>query len=137
MNHQDNYPPGYIASILSDVKTIALVGASPDPGRASHDVLRFMRDAGYHMIPVNPKEAGNDILGLKVVASLADIDEPVDMVDVFRVSSALPGIAREAIDIGARVLWSQLGVYSEEAARLAEASGLKVVMNRCPKIELR
>ena len=88
------------------------------------------------MIPVNPKEAGKEIRGLKVVASLSDIEEPVDMVEVFRASEALPGIAQEAIDIGAKVLWSQIGVYSEEAAKLAEDAGLRVVMNRCPKIEL-
>lgn len=136
MNHREAYPEGYIAGILSDVKTIAMVGASPDPSRPSHGVLRVLKDQGYNMIPVNPKQAGEQILGLDVVASLADIDEPVDMVDVFRVSEALPGIAQEAIDIGAGVLWSQLGVYSEEAARLAEEAGLRVVMNRCPKIEL-
>ncbi|MGQ7847340.1 CoA-binding protein [Granulosicoccus sp. 3-233] len=136
MNHREAYPEGYIAGILSDVKTMAMVGASPDPSRPSHGVLRVLKDQGYNMIPVNPKQAGEQILGLDVVASLADIDEPVDMVDVFRVSEALPGIAKEAIDIGAGVLWSQLGVYSEEAARLAEEAGLRVVMNRCPKIEL-
>ncbi len=136
MNHREPYPEGYIAGILSEVKTIALVGASPDPARPSHGVLRVLKEQGYHMIPVNPRQTGEQILGLTVVASLADIEQPVDMVDVFRVSSALPGIAREAIDIGARVLWGQIGVFSEEAASMAEAAGLKVVMDRCPKIEL-
>ena len=136
MNHREPYPEGYIAGILSDVKTIAMVGASPDPARPSHGVLRVLKEQGYHMIPVNPRQAGEQILGLTVVASLAEIEEPVDMVDVFRVSEALPGIAQEAIDIGARVLWSQIGVFSEEAASMAEAAGLKVVMDRCPKIEL-
>ena len=88
------------------------------------------------MKPVNPKEAGNKIRGLTVYASLADVDEPIDMVQVFRASEALPGIAQEAIDVGAKVLWGQIGVYSEVAARLAEDAGLRVVMNRCPKIEL-
>ena len=136
MNHKEAYPEGYISDILSQVKTIAMVGASAKPHRPSHDVLRVLKEQGYNMIPVNPGQAGGQILGLDVVASLADIDQPVDMVDVFRVSEALPGIAQEAIDIGARVLWSQLGVYSDEAARLAEEAGLLVVMNRCPKIEL-
>jgi len=136
MNHQDEYSAEYLANILSDVKTIAMVGASPDPTKFSYGVLRVMSEQGFNMIPVNPREAGNEIRGLKVVASLADIKEPVDMVDVFRASEALPGIAQEAIDIGAKVLWSQIGVYNEEAAKLAEDAGLRVVMNRCPKIEL-
>ena len=136
MNHKEEYPAEYLASILSDVKTIAMVGASPDPTKFSYGVLRVLSEQGFNMIPVNPREAGNEIRGLKVVASLADIDEPVDMVEVFRASEALPGIAQEAVDIGAKVLWSQIGVYSEEAAKLAEDAGLRVVMNRCPKIEL-
>ena len=136
MNHKDEYPSDYLASILSDVKTIAMVGASPDPTKFSYGVLRVLNEQGYHMIPVNPKEAGNEIRGLKVVGSLADIEEPVDMVQVFRASDALPGIAQEAIDIGAKVLWGQIGVYSDEASELAEAAGLRVVMDRCPKIEL-
>lgn len=136
MNHQDDYPADYIASILSQVKTIAMVGASPRPNRPSYGVLQVLLEQGYNMIPVNPREAGSEILGLKVVASLAEIDESIDMVDVFRVSSALPGIAQEAIDAGASVLWSQIGVYNDEAATLAEDAGLRVVMNRCPKIEL-
>lgn len=136
MNHQEQYSEEYIAGILSEVKTIAMVGASPDPSRPSYGVLSVLQDIGYNMIPVNPKQAGGKILGLTVVATLADIEEPVDMVDVFRVSAALPGVAREAVDIRAKVLWSQIGVYSDEAASLAEAAGLRVVMNRCPKIEL-
>ena len=136
MNHQDDYPEKYLADILSEVKTIAMVGASPDATKFSYGVLRVLHEQGYRMIPVNPREAGNEIRGLKVVATLADIEEPVDMVQVFRSSSALPGIAQEAIDIGAKVLWGQIGVYNEEAAKLAEAAGLRVVMNRCPKIEL-
>lgn len=136
MNHKEDYPAEYLASILSDVKTIAMVGASPDPTKFSYGVLRVLHEQGYNMIPVNPRQAGNDIRGLKVFGSLAEIDQAVDMVQVFRASEALPGIAQEAIDIGASVLWSQIGVYSEEAAKLAEDAGLRVVMDRCPKIEL-
>lgn len=136
MNHQEDYPTDYLATILKEVNTIAMVGASPDPTKFSYGVLRVLHEQGYHMIPVNPRQAGGDIRGLPVVASLADIEAPVDMVQVFRASEALPGIAQEAIDIGAKVLWSQIGVYNEAAAKLAEDAGLKVVMDRCPKIEL-
>ncbi len=136
MNHQEEYPAEYLASILSDVEVIAMVGASPDATKFSYGVLRVLHEQGYTMIPVNPKEAGNEIRGLKVVGSLSDIEEPVDMVQVFRASEALPGIAREAVDIGAKVLWGQIGVYSDEAAKIAEDAGMRVVMNRCPKIEL-
>jgi len=136
MDHNQQYPPQYLADILKDVKTIAMVGASPDPTKFSYGVLRVLSEQGYNMLPVNPSQAGNEIRGLKVYESLAAIDQPVDMVDVFRASPALPGIAQEAIDIGAKVLWAQIGVYNEEAAKLAEDAGLKVVMNRCPKIEL-
>jgi hypothetical protein len=134
MNHDQDYPAEYLATILKEVKTIAMVGASPDPTKFSYGVLRVLHETGYDMIPVNP--AGGEIRGLRVYASLAAIDRPVDMVQVFRRSEKLPKIAREAIQIGAKVLWAQLGVRSDEAARLAEAAGLKVVMNRCPKIEL-
>lgn len=136
MNHKEDYSQDYLADILKSVRTIAMVGASPDPTKFSYGVLRVMHEQGYNMVPVNPKEAGNEIRGLKVVGSLADIQEPVDMVDVFRNSDALPGIAQEAIDIGAKVLWAQIGVYNEQAAKMCENAGLKVVMNRCPKIEL-
>ncbi len=136
MNHQEEYPADYLASILAEVKTIAMVGASPDATKFSYGVLRVLHEQGYNMIPVNPREAGNEIRGLKVIGSLADIEEPVDMVQVFRASEALPGIAQEAVAIGAKVLWSQIGVYSDEAALIAEDAGLRVVMNRCPKIEL-
>lgn len=136
MNHNEEYPPEYLADILKSVKTIAMVGASPDATKFSYGVLRVMHEQGYNMIPVNPREAGNQIRGLNVVGSLADIDEPVDMVQVFRSSDALPGVAQEAIDIGAKVLWAQIGVFSEEAAKACEDAGLLVVMNRCPKIEL-
>jgi len=136
MNHHEEYPADYLAKILKEVKTIAMVGATPDVTKFSYGVLRVLHEQGYRMIPVNPREAGNEIRGLKVVGSLADIDEPVDMVQVFRNSDALPGIAQEAIDINAKVLWGQIGVFSEEAAKLAEDAGLQVVMDRCPKIEL-
>jgi predicted CoA-binding protein len=136
MDHSQDYPADYLAGILSDVKTIAMVGASPDPTKFSYGVLRVLHEQGYNMIPVNPTEAGNDIRGLEVYPSLASIDQPVDMVQVFRNSEALPGIAREAVSIGAKVLWAQLGVYNEEAAKIAEGAGMRVVMNRCPKIEL-
>ena len=136
MNHDQDYPPEYLSEILSQVQTIAMVGASPDPTKFSYGVLRVLQETGYDMIPVNPNEAGGEIRGLRVYESLSAIDRPVDMVQVFRSSDALPAIAREAIAIGAKVLWAQLGVRDDEAARLAEAAGLKVVMDRCPKIEL-
>ena len=136
MNHDEDYPADYLAGILKEVKTIAMVGASADPAKFSYGVLRVLHETGYDMIPVNPMEAGTEIRGLKVYGSLAEIGRPVDMVEVFRSSDALLGIAREAIDIGAKVLWGQIGVRDDEAAKLAEDAGLKVVMNRCPKIEL-
>jgi len=136
MDHSQDYPADYLATILKEVKTIAMVGASSDPTKFSYGVLRVLHETGYDMIPVNPNEAGGEIRGLRVYESLAAIGRPVDMVQVFRSSDALPGIAREAVEIGAKVLWAQLGVRNDEAARLAEAAGLKVVMNRCPKIEL-
>ena len=136
MNHKEAYSAAYLADILASVKTIAMVGASPDPTKFSYGVLRVMHEQGYRMIPVNPREAGNEIRGLNVVASLAEIEEPVDMVQVFRASEALPSVAKEAVEIGAKVLWGQIGVYSEEAAKIAEDAGLRVVMDRCPKIEL-
>ena len=136
VDHDQAYPADYLATILKEVKTIAMVGASSDPTKFSYGVLRVLHETGYDMIPVNPHEAGTRIRGLRVYESLAAIDRPVDMVQVFRNSDALPEIARQAIAIGAKVLWAQLGVRNDEAARLAEAAGLKVVMNRCPKIEL-
>ncbi|GAB5468419.1 MAG: CoA-binding protein [Rhodospirillales bacterium] len=136
MDHDQDYPADYLADILKSVKTIAMVGASSDPTKFSYGVLRVLHETGYDMIPVNPREAGGEIRGLPVVASLADIDRPVDMVEVFRASDALYGIVEEAIAIGAKVVWGQIGVVDKKAARLAEEAGLKVVMNRCPKIEL-
>jgi predicted CoA-binding protein len=136
MDHDEPYTSEYLTGILKSVKTIAMVGASSDPTKFSYGVLRVLHETGYDIIPVNPKEAGNEIRGLTVYESLQTIDRPVDMVDVFRSSDALLGVAQDAVEIGAKVLWAQIGVRSDEAARLAESHGLKVVMNRCPKIEL-
>ena len=136
MNHDEPYSEEYLRDILSSVKTIAMVGASPDKTKFSYGVLRVLHETGYDIIPVNPRPGLEDIRGLKVYASLAEIDRPVDMVDVFRKPEDLPEIAQQAIEIGARVLWGQIGVVNHEAARLAEDAGLKVVMDRCPKIEL-
>ena len=135
MDHDQDYPADYLATILKEVKTIAMVGASSDPTKFSYGVLRVLHETGYDMIPVNPNEAGGEIRGLRVYATLADIDRPVDMVQVFRSSDALPGIAQEAIDIGAKVLWAQLGVRNEEAAARARAAGMDAVMDHCVKIE--
>ncbi|TCQ82695.1 hypothetical protein EDF68_1011088 [Ochrobactrum sp. BH3] len=126
-----------IREILQSVKTIALLGASPKPERPSNGVMKFLLDWGYHVIPVNPGQVGKSIHGQQVVANLADIDEPVDMVDVFRASHSLPGVVDEILAMKQRptVLWTQLDVVHEEAARRAEEAGLKVVMDRCPAIE--
>ena len=136
MNHDEPYKDNYLQDILSSVKTIAMVGASPDKTKFSYGVLRVLHETGYDMIPVNPKPGLKEIRGLKVFPNLKNIDRPVDMVEVFRKSEDLFSIAEEAIEIGAKVLWGQIGVINYEAARLAENAGLKVVMNRCPKIEL-
>ena len=136
MNHNEPYKDEYLKSILSSVKTIAMVGASPDKTKFSYGVLRVLHETGYDMIPVNPKPEITEIRNLKVYPNLAAIDRPVDMVEVFRKSEDLYRIAEEAISIGAKVLWGQIGVINYDAARLAEEAGLKVVMNRCPKIEL-
>lgn len=136
MNHKEDYPDAYLQGILKSVKTIAMVGASPDKTKFSYGVLRVLHETGYDMIPVNPRPELKNIRGIKVFPDLKSIDRPVDMVEVFRRPEDLPGIAREAVEIGAKVLWGQIGVYDEKAARIAEEAGLKVVMNRCPKIEL-
>ncbi len=136
MNHNEPYEEKYIQNILKSVKTIAMVGASPDKTKFSYGVLRVLHETGYEMIPVNPRPGLKEIRGLKVFPSLKKICRSVDMVEVFRRSDDLYGIAEEAIEIGAKVLWGQIGVVNHEAARLAEDAGLKVVMNRCPKIEL-
>ncbi len=134
MNH-DRYDDGYIRSILAKVKTIAMVGASPNWNRPSYFAMKYLQGKGYRVIPVNPMAAGQEILGEKVYASLRDIPEGVDMVDLFRSADAADQLADEAIAIGAKVLWMQLGVRNDAAAGKAEAAGLEVVMNRCPKIE--
>ena len=136
VNHNLPYSDDYLQDILSFVKTIAMVGASPDKTKFSYGVLRVLHETGYDMIPVNPRPGLKEIRGLKVYSSLDQIDRPVDMVEVFRKPNDLYGIAEEAIAIGAKVLWGQIGVINHDAARLAEEAGLKVVMNRCPKIEL-
>jgi predicted CoA-binding protein len=134
MNH-DAYSDAYIRDILARSRTIAMVGASPNPSRPSYFAMKYLKQKGFHVIPVNPGQAGKEILGERAVASLAEIDEPVDIVDIFRASDAVLAITHDAIAIGAKVVWMQLGVRNDEAAELAEGAGLQVVMNRCPKIE--
>jgi predicted CoA-binding protein len=134
MNH-DAYSDAYIRGILSRYRTIAMVGASPNSSRPSYFAMKYLKQKGFRVIPVNPGQAGKTILGERVYASLAEVEEPVDIVDIFRASDAALGITREAIAIGARVVWMQLGVRNDDAAQLAEQAGLQVVMNRCPKIE--
>jgi len=131
-----DYPHEYLAEILRSVKTIAMIGASADKTKFSYGVLRVLHETGYDMIPVNPNPAVTEIRGIPVYRSLQEIDRPVDMVEVFRPREELYGIAEQTIAIGAGVLWGQIGVYDDYAAKLAEDAGLKVVMDRCPKIEL-
>src|ERR1043166_6726363 len=136
MNH-DSYSDSYIRGILNTVKTIAMVGISPKDNRPSYFAFKYLLERGYNMIPVNPGQAGKEILGRKVYARLADVAEPIDMVDVFRAAQYAPQIVTEALALTPRpqVIWMQLGVRNDEAAAAAEAGGLKVVINRCPKIE--
>ena len=136
MDHTQPYSDAYLQGILKSVKTIAMVGASPDKTKFSYGVLRVLSETGYDMIPVNPRPGLEEIRGLKVYPSLAAIDRPVDMVEVFRRPEDLMAVTKEAIAIGAKVLWGQIGVVDHEAAQLAEEAGLQVVMDRCPKIEL-
>ena len=136
MDHNKPYSDEYLKDILQSVKTIAMVGASPDKTKFSYGVLRVLHETGYDMIPVNPKPEIKEIRNLKVYPNLKSINRPVDMVEVFRKPEDLYGVAEEAIAIGAKVLWGQIGVINHEAARLAEEAGLKAVMDRCPKIEL-
>jgi predicted CoA-binding protein len=125
-----------LKSLLKTIRTIALVGAIDDTSRPSYSVMRFLQECGYRVIPVNPKLAGQNLLGEQVYAGLKEIPIPIDMVDIFRNSDAAGPIADEAISIGAKVVWMQLGVVNESAAERASRAGLTVVMNRCPHIEL-
>jgi len=136
MNH-DSYDDGYIRGILNTVKTIAMVGVSANTVRPSYFVFKYLSERGYRMIPVNPGLAGKDLLGQRAFATLLDITEPVDMVDIFRASEHVLPVVEQALAMQPRprVIWMQLGVRNDAAAALAEANGLKVVMNRCPKIE--
>jgi predicted CoA-binding protein len=136
MDH-DTYPDTYIRGILNTVKTIAMVGISPKDNRPSYFAFKYLLERGYRMIPVNPGQAGKEILGQKVYAKLADIPEPIDMVDIFRASQYALPVVEEAVALSPRpqVIWMQLGIRNDEAAAKAEAAGMKVVMNRCPKIE--
>ena len=131
-----DYDPSYLADILKSVKTIAMVGASGDKTKFSYGVLRQLSEIGYDILPINPNREIKEIRGLRVYNSLKEIEKQIDMVEVFRPANELYGIAEQAIEVGAKVLWGQIGVYDDRAAELAEAAGLKVVMNRCPKIEL-
>ena len=136
MEH-DTYPDNYIRGILNTVKTIAMFGASEKQNRPSYFAFKYLLERGYTMIPVNPGHAGHDMLGQRIYAKLDDIPVPVDMVDIFRGSQYAPAIVQEALALKTlpSVIWMQLGVRNDEAAALAEANGMKVVMNRCPKIE--
>ena len=136
MDHDLPYSDDYLQDILKSVKTIAMVGASPDKTKFSYGVLRVLSETGYEIIPINPRPGLEEIRGLKVYPSLEAVRQPIDMVDVFRRPEDLPQVAREAVQVGAKVLWGQIGVKNAEAARIAEDAGLKVVMDRCPKIEL-
>ena len=129
------YPDALIARVLRSVNTIALVGASTNWNRPAYFVMKYMQGKGYRVIPVNPGAAGQTLLRETVRASLFDIPEPVDMVQIFRRSEAAPPIVDDAIKIGAKVVWMQLGVRHDAAAARAEAAGLTVIMDRCPKIE--
>ena len=135
MNH-DRYSDDYLRGIFARVKTIAMVGASPRPDRPSNHVMAFLQRKGFRVIPVNPQAAGETIQGEKVVASLNDIAEPIDMVDIFRRSDQVAPVVDEAIAKHAKIVWMQLGVRDDKAATKAEAAGLDVVMNRCPAIEM-
>ena len=136
MDH-DNYPDSYIRGILNTVKTIAMVGVSANTSRPSYFAFKYLFERGYRMIPINPGLAGRELLGRRVYGELAEVPEPIDMVDIFRASRHAPAIVEEALALSPRpqVIWMQLGIRNDAAAALAEQSGLKVVMNRCPKIE--
>ena len=125
-----------VAALLKSAKVIAMVGASDRPDRASHGVMRFLQTRGYKVIPVNPTLAGQTIHGEPVLATLAEVHDPIDIVDIFRNGSAAGQVIDDAIAVGAKAVWTQLGVYNDEAVARAEAAGLKAVVDRCPKIEI-
>ena len=125
-----------IATLLKEAKTIALVGASDRPDRASFGVMRFLLAKGYRVIPVNPQLAGQAIHGQPVLATLDEIREPIDIVDIFRNSAAAGAVIDDAIGAGAKAVWTQLGVFNDEGVARAEAAGMKAVVNRCPAIEM-
>ena len=131
-----DYHEGYIKEILEEVKTIAVVGASANQDRDSYKVMEALIQHGYQIFPINPNEEGNLILGQNCYANLDSVSKKIDMVDVFRAADAVMGVTREAIAVEASVLWTQLDIINKEAAEVAEQAGLKVVMDRCPKIEL-
>ncbi len=131
------YSDSFIEKILAETQTIAVVGASSKPERDSYKVIESLLEHGYRVFPVNPNEEGSSVLGLNFYPNLSSIQQPIDMVDVFRTSDAVFEIAEEAIKIKAKVLWMQLEIINNDAANLAEAAGLKVVMNRCPKKEFK
>ena len=136
MNH-DNYDDSYIRGILNTVKTIAMVGASAKDNRPSYFAFKYLAERGYNMIPINPGLGGKELLGRRIYGRLAEVPEPIDMVDIFRASKHALPVVQEALTLTPkpRVIWMQLGIRNDEAAALAEANGMKVVMNRCPKIE--
>ena len=135
MSEDLHYEDDYIRGLLRNTRTIAMAGASPYWNRPSFFVMKYLQRKGFRMIPVNPRAEGEEILGEPAFASLADIDQPVDMVNVFRNSEAAGPITDEAIAINAKIVWMQIGVRNDEAGARAKAAGLEVVMNRCPKIE--
>ena len=132
----NDYSENFLQEILSEVKTIAVVGASNNSERDSYKVMKVLIDHGYKVFPINPNQEGKLILGRLCYSDLSSISDQIDMVDIFRAEDAILGVTREAIKIGAKVLWTQLGLINKEASKLAKDAGLKVVMDRCPKIEL-
>lgn len=137
MNHDLPYADAFIRGILNTAKTIAMVGVSPKENRPSYFAFKYLLERGYRMIPVNPGQAGKELLGQRIYGKLADIPEPIDMIDIFRASPYAMGIVQEALTLSPKpqVIWMQLTVRDDAAAKLAEDNGIKVVMNRCPKIE--
>ncbi len=135
MTDHDGYADDYIRGILDQVKTVAMVGASPNWNRPSYFVMKYLQLKGFRVIPINPRAAGEIVLGEKVHGSLDEFPDAIDMVDVFRSSKEAFGITEQAIAKGAKVVWMQIGITNREAAKKAEKAGLEVIMNRCPKIE--